>query len=75
VNIDVTNVLRISKQPFAIQIMLDKKLENVEYIIYLCTLILIDSSCTQKFKSLIVMANASYSRKKAVFARNLDLKI
>ena len=47
-------VMRISRQPSTIQIMIDQKqLENVEYFIYLCSMITNDGRCTQEIKSTI----------------------
>jgi len=75
VNVDVTNVLRISRRPAPIQIVIEQKqLENVEYFNYLCTLQTSYATCTQKFKSIIVMAKASYNRKRTVFTSKLELK-
>jgi len=35
-NVEKTNVMRISRQPFPVQIMIEQKqLENVEYLKYL----------------------------------------
>jgi hypothetical protein len=68
--------MRISKQLPPVQIMIDQKqLENVEYFNYLGSLITNDARCTQEIKSTIVMAKASYNRKKAVFTSKWDLKI
>ena len=74
-NVDIINVMRTSKQLSTTHIMIDQKqLEDLEYFNYLCTLQTSDATCTQKFKSIIVMAKASYSRKRTVFTSNLELK-
>jgi hypothetical protein len=52
-----TKVMRISKQPFPVQIMIDQKqLENVEYFNYLGSMITDDARCKGENKSRISMA-------------------
>jgi hypothetical protein len=46
-NLEKTNVLRISRQPSLMKIMIDQKqLENVEYFNYLDSMITNDARCT-----------------------------
>jgi len=43
-----TKVMRISRQPFAVWIMVDQKqLENVKYFNYLGSMLINDASCTR----------------------------
>ena len=50
-------VKRISRPPFPIQIMIDKKLENVEYFSYLRSVIKNDARCTREIKSRTAMVS------------------
>ena len=52
-----TQVMKISRQPFPVQIMIDqKRLENVEYFNSLSTMITYDARCTREIKYRIAMA-------------------
>jgi len=56
-NVDKTKVMRISRQPSPVTIMLDQKqLENVEYFKYLAGMLTSDGRCTCEIKSRIAMA-------------------
>jgi hypothetical protein len=62
-NVDTTKLMRISSQPFPLQIMTDQKqLENVEY--FNCSGITItkDARCTREIKYRIVMTKAALNR-------------
>jgi hypothetical protein len=73
-NVEKTKVMRISKQPYPIKIMIDQKqLENVEYFSYLGSLITNDARCTCEIKSRISMAKAAFNKKKTIFTSKLDL--
>jgi hypothetical protein len=51
-NVERIKVLRISRQPSPIKIMIDQKqLENVEYFNYLGSMITNDARCTREIKS------------------------
>jgi hypothetical protein len=70
-----TDVMRISRQPSPVQIMIDKKqLENVEYFNYLGS-ITNYTRCTREIKSRIVMAKGSFNRKKTPFNSKLDFNL
>jgi hypothetical protein len=57
-------VMRISRQPSPMKIMIDQKqLENVEYFNYLGSMITNDARCTGEIKSRIVMAKAAFNKK------------
>jgi hypothetical protein len=71
-----TKVMRISRQPSPIQIIIDQKqLENVEYFKYLSSMITNDARCTREIKSRIAMAKAAFNRKKNLFTSKLDLNL
>jgi hypothetical protein len=64
-NVEKTKVMRISRQPYQIKIMIDQKqLENVEYFNYLCSMITNDARCTRGIKYRIAMAKAAFNKKK-----------
>jgi len=75
-NVEKTKVMRISRQPFPVKIMLDQKqLDNVESFKYLGSILTNDGRCTCEIKSRIAMAKAAFNKKKAVFSSTLDLKL
>jgi hypothetical protein len=60
-NAEKTNVMRISRQPSPIRIIVGQKQpENVEYVSYLGSKITNDARCTCKMKSRIVIAKAAF---------------
>ena len=68
-----TKVMRISRQPFPVKIMIDQKqLENVESFKYLGSILKNDGRCTCEIKCRIVMAKAAFSKKRALFTSTLD---
>jgi hypothetical protein len=69
-----TKVMRISRQPYLIKIMIDQKqLENVEYFNYLGSMITNDAMCTREIKYSIAMARAAFNKKKNLFTSKLHL--
>ena len=74
-----TKVMRISRQPSPIQIMLDQKQpESAEYFSYLSSMITYDARCPQEIKSRMAMAKATFSKKKkkkTVVTSKLDLNL
>ena len=59
-NVDKTEVMRTSRQPSAVQIMIDQKqLENVGYFKCLCSMITNDAKCTRDIKSRYAVAKAA----------------
>jgi hypothetical protein len=67
-SVEKTNVMRISRQPSQIQIMIDQKQpENVEYFKYLDSMITNDARCIRETKSRIAMAKAAFSKKRTLF--------
>jgi hypothetical protein len=71
-SVENTKVMRISRQPAPMKIMIDQKqLENVEYFSYLGNIITNDARCTHEMKSRIAMAKAAFN-KKTLFTSKLD---
>jgi hypothetical protein len=69
-NVEKTKVIRISRQPSAVTIMIDQEqLENVECFKYLCSKLTNDGRC--EIKSKIAMAKAKLN-KKTPFTSKLD---
>ena len=62
-NVEKTQVMRISRQPPPIQIMGDeKRLDNVEYCKHLGSMITNDARSMQEIKSRIAMAKAAFTK-------------
>ena len=63
-NVEKIKVMKISKQPSPIQIMVDKiQLENVEYFNYLGSMIINDAKCTCEIKFRIAMVTTAFNKK------------
>jgi hypothetical protein len=75
-NVEKTRVMRISRQPSPMKIMIDQKqLENMEYFNYSGSMITNDAMCTREIKSKIAMAKAVFNKKKTLFTSKLDLNL
>jgi hypothetical protein len=75
-DVEKTKVMRISRQPSQMKIMIDQKqLENVEYLNYLGSIITNDVRCTCAIKSRIAMAKVAFNKKKNLFTGKLDLNL
>jgi hypothetical protein len=77
-NVEKTKVMRISRQPFQVKIMVDQKqLENVECFKYLGSKLRNDGRCTCEIKCRIAAAKAAFNKKKKknLFASILDLEL
>jgi hypothetical protein len=77
-NMEKTKVMRISRQPSLVTIMINKKtkkLENVEYFKYLGNILTNDGRCTCEIKSRNSMAKAAFSKKKTLFTSKLYLNL
>ena len=68
-----TKAMRISRQPFPVKIMIDKK--NVESFKYLGGILTNDRRCTCEIKCRIAMTKAAFNKKRAPFISTLDLKL
>jgi hypothetical protein len=67
-NVEKTKVLRISRHPFLVKIMIDQKqLDNVEFFKYLCSILSNDRKCTCEIKCIIAMAKAAFNKKRVLF--------
>jgi hypothetical protein len=76
-NVEKRNkLMRISKQPFPVKIMIDQKqIENVESFKYLGSSLTNDGRCTCEIICTIVMAKAAFNKKMALFTSTLDLEL
>jgi hypothetical protein len=64
-NMDETKVIRMSRHPSSVQIMISEtQLENVEYFSYLGNMVRNYVSCTRKIKSRIPMEKQHSTRKR-----------
>ena len=68
-NVGKTKVMRISKQPFQIMIMVDQKhSENLEYFICL-------GKCRREIQSIFATEIAAFSKKQGFFTCKLHLNL
>jgi hypothetical protein len=75
-NVEKTKVMRISRKPFPVKIMIEQKqLQNVEYFKYLGSMLTNDGRCTCEIKSRIAMAKAAFNKKTVLFTSTFDLKL
>jgi len=75
-NVEKTKVMRISRQPFPVTIMIEQKqLEIVECFEYLGSMLTNDRRCTCEIKSRIAMAKAAFNKKKTLFTSTMDLNL
>jgi hypothetical protein len=76
INVETTKVMKISRQSFPIQIMIDQKQpKNVEYYSCLCSMITDDARCMQEIKSKKSIAKAAFDKKKLLFTSKFKEKI
>jgi len=70
-NVEKTKVMRISRQPSPITIMIgQKQLENVECFKCLGKELTNDGRCTREIKFRIAMAKAAFNKKKTFLPAN-----
>jgi len=75
-NVEKTKVMRISKQPFPVKIIVDQKqLENVEFFKYLGSISTNDGRCTCEIKCRIAMAKAAFNKKRTLLTSTLDFEL
>ena len=75
-NTEKTKVMRISGQPFPVNITVDQKQpEKLECFKYLCSMLTNDGRCTCEIKSRIAMAKDAFNKKKTPFTSKLDLNL
>ena len=71
-----TEVMRISRQPFPVKIMVDQvQLENVESFKYLGSILINDGRYTCEIKCRIAMAKTAFNKKRTLFTSTLDLEL
>jgi len=75
-NVEKTKVMRISKQPFPVTIMIDQKqLENVKCFKYLVSILTKNGTCICEIKSRIAIAKAAFNKNKNLFTSKLELNL
>jgi hypothetical protein len=75
-NVEKTKVMRISRQPSPVKIMMNQKqLENVESFKYLGSILTNNGRCTCEIKCRIAMAKAAFNKKRTLFTSALDLEL
>jgi hypothetical protein len=73
-NAEKTKVMRISRQPLPVKLMIDhKQQENVESLKYLGSMLINDGRCTCETISWIAMAKAAFNKKRALYTSKMDL--
>jgi hypothetical protein len=73
-NVEKTKVMRISRQPLPVKIIVDQKqLKNVESFKYLGSILTNDERCTCEIKCRIAMAKAAFNKKRTLFTRTLGI--
>ena len=74
--VEKTKVMRISRQPVPLKIMIDQKqLENVGSFKYLGSILTNDGRCTCEIKCGIAMAKAAFNKERTLFTSTLDLEL
>jgi hypothetical protein len=75
-NVEKTKVMRISRQPSPVKLMIDQKqTENVESFKYLDSILTNDGRCTCEMKCRIAMTKAAFNKKRNLFTSTLDLEL
>jgi len=75
-NVEKTKILRISRKPFPVKIMIDQKqLVNGEFFKYMGSILTNDERCTCEIKCRIAMAKAAFNKKRTLFTSVLDLEL
>jgi len=75
-NVEKTKVMRISRQPSPVKIMINQKqLENVESFKYLGSILTNDGRCTCEIKCRIATAKTAFNKKRTLFTSTLDLEL
>ena len=75
-NKEKANVMRISKEPSSLQIIIDhKQLENVEYLNYSGSMITNNARCIHEIKYRIANVKAAFNWKKNLLTSKFDLNL
>jgi hypothetical protein len=73
-NVEKTKVMRISRQPFPVKLMIDQKqLETVESFKYLGSILTYGGRRTCEIKSRISMEKGAFNKNMALFTIKMDL--
>ena len=76
INAEKTEVMRNSRQPFRIQIVIDQKQpENVDCYKHFGSMVTNDAKCTREIKPSISVAKAAFKRNLIIFTSKLDLNL
>ena len=76
INVKKTKVMRISRQPLPVKIMIDQKqLDNAESFKYLGSILTNDGRCACEIKCRIAMAKAAFNKKRTLFYWHFGLGI
>jgi hypothetical protein len=74
--VEKTILIRFSRQPSPVKIMIDlKQLENVESYKYLCSILTNDGRCTCENKCRIDMIKTTLKKKRNIFTSTLVLEL
>jgi hypothetical protein len=75
-NVEKTEVMRISRQPSPVKIIIDQKqLENVVSFKYLGSILTNDGRCACEIKCRIAMDKAAFNKKRTLFTSTLNLEL
>jgi len=75
-NVEKTKLMRISRHPSPVKIMIDQKqLKNVESFKYLGGILTNNGRCNCKIKCRIAMAKAAFNKKRSLFTSTLDFEL
>jgi hypothetical protein len=75
-NVEKTNLMRITRQPLRVKIIIDQKqLENVESYKYLGRILTNDGRYTCEINCRIAMAKAAFHKKRTLCTSTLDLEL
>jgi hypothetical protein len=76
IKVEKINVMRISRKPFPVKIMIDQKQQEiVESFKCLVSILTKDGRCTCEIKCKNAMAKAAFKKKRALFTSKLDLEL
>jgi hypothetical protein len=75
-NVEKIKVMRISRRPWPVKIMIDQKqLDYVESFKYFGSVLTNDGRCTCEIKCRIAMAKAAFNKKRTLFTSTLNLEL
>jgi len=75
-NVEKTKVMRISRQPVPVKIILNQKqLENVKSFKYLASILTNDGRCTCEVKCRNSMVKAAFNKKRVLLTSKLELEL